>query len=384
MKLNEQAVRKALTPPSAYTLVRDTELTGFALRVTSKGSKSFVLGYTVLGRERRMTIGSWPAWTAAAARERARELKRRVEQGVDPLEERKERRKEPTFADLVAEYERVRVPHQRRGKDVMARLERDALPILGKRRLSDISRREVISLLEEKAAAAPVSANRTHQAINAVFNFGVKREWLAVNPASNIDPPGGKEKPRDRVLSFDEIAKVWGGLEYGSITPTVRDILRLILLTAQRPGEICTVEWHEIDGDVWNIPADKAKPGRAQRVPITRSAALLLDRKRRRGVSWVFPSRYRSRNAPTSEASLANAVQLNNCFGVPHWTPHDLRRTAASHMASIKVPPHVIDRLLNHAVRGVTDHHYNLYSYDDEKRNALKRWDRKLRKITSR
>ncbi len=118
----------------------------------------------------------------------------------------------------------------------MARLERDALPRLGRRRLSEITRREVTSLLEEKAARVPISANRSHQAINAVFNFGVKREWLAVNPASNIDPPGGKEKPRDRVLSFDEIAKIWKGFDEGSITSTVRDILGMILLTAQRPG----------------------------------------------------------------------------------------------------------------------------------------------------
>ena len=63
-----------------------------------------MLGYTVLGRKRRMTLGSWPAWTATAARERARELKRQIEQGVDPLEAQHLRRKEPTFADLLREY----------------------------------------------------------------------------------------------------------------------------------------------------------------------------------------------------------------------------------------------------------------------------------------
>jgi len=251
----------------------------------------------------------------------------------------------------------------------MARLNRDVVPTLGRRRLSDITRRDVVSLLEKKAEAARVSANRTHQAINAVFNFGVRREWLPVNPAANIDPPGGKEKPRDRVLSFDEIATVWQRLDGTGVTATVRDVLRFILLTAQRPGEVCTLEWDEVDGGMWTMPAEKAKTGRLQRVPIQGLAAELLEgRTPRRGVSWVFPSRYRSRNAATSVASVANALQPNECFGVPHWTPHDLRRTAASHMASLKVAPHIIDRLLNHAMSSVTERHYNFYAYDEEKR----------------
>jgi integrase len=385
LKLTEQAVRHAAVPESGYSLIRDDELTGFALRVTSKGAKAFVLGYTVAGRERRMTVGSWPAWTAAAARVAVKALRRDIEQGVDPLEEKQQRQRDPTFSDLLAEYERIRVPHQRRGGDMMARLERDAVPALGKRKLSDVTRREIVSLLEKKAEAAPVSANRTHQAINAVFNFGVKRDWLAINPAANIDPPGGKEKPRDRVLSFDEIATVWQGLDGTGVTPTVRDILRFILLTAQRPGEACSLEWNELDGDMWNMPAEKAKSGKAQRVPIQGLAAELLEgRQQQRGVSWVYASRYRSRNASTSEASVANAVQLNNCFGVSHWTPHDLRRTAASHMASLKVAPHIIDRLLNHSMSSVTERHYNHYFYDVEKREALALWDTKLREITGR
>lgn len=74
MKLNETAVRKLPPPATGYTLFRDDELTGFAVRLTSKGAKSFVLGYTVDGRKRRMTIGKYPAWSATAARQRVQEL----------------------------------------------------------------------------------------------------------------------------------------------------------------------------------------------------------------------------------------------------------------------------------------------------------------------
>lgn len=382
MKLNEKTVQKAEPPAAGYSLLRDDELKGFGVRITSKGSKSFVLGYTAQGRERRMTLGTWPAWTVAAARDRAKELKRQVEKGLDPQDERQQQKEESTFADLLEEYERIRVPDMKRGQDVMDRLNRDALPTLGRRKLSDITRRDIITLLDKKAEKAKISANRTHQAINAIFNFGVKRALLTVNPAALIDPPGGKEQPRDRVLSFSEIATAWKALDGKGVTPTVRDILRMILLTGQRPGEVCTLEWQEIEDGFWNMPADKAKSGKPQRVPVVGLAASLLEaRERRRGVSWVFPTRYRSRNAATSEASVSNAVQLNDCFDIPHWTPHDLRRTAASHLASLKVLPHVIDRILNHAVKGVTDRHYNLYVYDSEKREALTAWNAKLREV---
>ena len=101
MKLNETAVRKLPPPTTGYILFRDDELTGFAVRVTAQGAKSFTLNYTVDGRERRMTIGKYPAWSATAARLRVKELRQQIDRGIDPLGEKQKRRKAPTFADIA-------------------------------------------------------------------------------------------------------------------------------------------------------------------------------------------------------------------------------------------------------------------------------------------
>src|SRR5579872_6415442 len=104
LRLNEQTIKTTKPPASNYVLVRDGEIPGFALRVTANDARAFVLTYVVDGRQRRMTIGSWPSWTATAAREKAKELRRAIESGVDPLEDKQARREAPTVAELAREY----------------------------------------------------------------------------------------------------------------------------------------------------------------------------------------------------------------------------------------------------------------------------------------
>lgn len=99
-KVNETFVKKAAIPPASQKIYYDSEHPGFGLRVTKAGAKAFILNYHINKRERRFTIGKSPAWSAAAAREKARELRRMIDQGIDPLEERNERREAPTVGDL--------------------------------------------------------------------------------------------------------------------------------------------------------------------------------------------------------------------------------------------------------------------------------------------
>ena len=160
MKLNETAVRKLPPPTTGYILFRDDEMTGFAVRVTAGGAKSFVLGYTVDGRERRLTIGKYPSWSATAARQRVKELRQQIDRGIDPLGEKQQRRKAPTFADIAKEYLERHAVNKKSGKAYAAVLDRDVLPMWGKRKAEDIKRRDVIALVEAKAKSAPVGANR--------------------------------------------------------------------------------------------------------------------------------------------------------------------------------------------------------------------------------
>ena len=377
MKLNENAVRKLPLPTAGYILFRDDELTGFAVRVTAGGAKSFVLGYSVDGRERRMTIGKYPAWSATAARQRVKELRQQIDRGIDPLGEKQQRRKAPTFSDIAKEYVERHAVKKKSGKLDAVVLDRDVLPVWGARKAGDIKRRDVIALIEAKALSAPIAANRLLALVRMVFNWSISRDLLEYNPCIQVKAPA-KERSRDRVLSAEEIRTVWFALD-AAVTPTMAGILRLILTSGQRPGEVCSVEWTEISGQWWTIPSIKTKNGLAHRVPLSSLSLEILNDRPAKG-KYVFPPRNLGLDAHTVEKSLSNAVKENGCFGLSGWTAHDLRRSMASHLASLGVPRFVIGRILNHAEPGVTKV-YDRHSYDSEKRAALDKWERHLRAI---
>ena len=378
MRVNETLVKKLPLPATGYTLFRDDELTGFAVRVTANGAKSFTLNYTVDGRERRMTIGKYPAWSATAARQRVKELRQQIDRGIDPLEEKIHRRDAPTFADLAREY----MDDEGRSKKSAAALEgmlrRDILPAWGSRKAEDIRRRDVKALVKAKARTKPIAANRILQLVRALYNWGVGEELVENNPCHKVKA-AAEENSRERVLTPDEIATVWHGLDGAAMTPTVAAVLRFILTTAQRPGECARMEWSEIGGDWWTIPGEKTKNGKSHRVPLTLLVLEILEAQPKRN-RWVFPSRYRKLDRPTATGAISTAIHPNEDFGIPHWTPHDLRRSASTQMGQLGVTEFVVGRVLNHSERSVTKV-YNRYSYDDEKRRALEKWQRRLRGI---
>ena len=229
---------------------------------------------------------------------------------------------------------------------------------------------------------------------------------MAVNPCHEIKKRT-VERRRERVLSADEIKTAWTGLEGEKVkmTPLTRIALRLILATAQRPGEVVGAAWDELGEGwdkkpqpIWTIPASRSKNGRAHRVPLSPLAADLLKEARESQISspppdteidpddntsrFVFPSP--RGDAPMTEAALPHAVRKNAALGVAHFTPHDLRRTAATHMTGehCGVSRFILERILNHSDPSVTAT-YDHYEYDREKRDALEVWGRRLKEIIS-
>lgn len=382
MRLNEPAIRKIEAPAVGYRLIRDDEIPGFGLRVTANDARAFTLTYRIEGRQRRLTIGTWPAWTATAARERAKELRRQVDRGEDPLAEKQARREAPTFREIAAEYLEKHAAGKKSGYRDREYLERDVFPQWGARKAADITRRDVIALIDGKAAATPTAGNRLLACIRKLFNWSISRDLLAANPCFQVKMPC-RETRRDRVLTESEIASLWEKLTAPKgLSPEVSAVLRLILLTAQRPGEVCAMEWAEIDRETgwWSIPAEKAKNGLAHRVFL---AALALEQLPERGESrWVFPSPRGDK--AIGVGALSHSIRLKQAqIGVPNLHPHDLRRTSASRMTSIGIPRETVRRLLNHVETDVTAV-YDRYSYDPEKRAALERWARELGRIIGR
>jgi integrase len=242
-------------------------------------------------------------------------------------------------------------------------------------------RRDVWDLLEEIAERAPIMANRTLALVRKMFNFAIEREWIESNPCHMVKRPA-PERQRQRVLSEDEIRRVWNAL--ASEHAIIAALFRLRLLTAQRGGEVQGAEWSEIDliGRWWTIPPERSKNGLAHRVPLSLQAVRILKALKadaEEDAIWVFPStRKAGPHINHAQKAIERIVERS---GV-EFRGHDLRRTAASLMVGAGVPRLVVSKILNHVESGVTAV-YDRHSYDAEKRAALDFWGRHVEAIAN-
>jgi integrase len=358
----------------------DRSLPSFGIRVTSAGVRSFfILYWTRDGRRRRLTLGGYPVLSLAEARELAREKLRLISQGVDPQEPVPEDPR-PTFADLAAEYmERHARVKKRSWRDDQRRLELDLLPQWGQRPACEITRRDVIAVLDRVAdRGAPISANRLRALVSGIFNFGIARELVEHNPAFRTPRPG-VERASDRVLDDGEIRRLWETLDR-SENLLMAGILKLRLLLGQRTREVVSMRWDEINGEVWRLPGGASKNRRGHSVPLGPLALEVLEGLRpiAGDQEWVFASP-RKAGAPVIEIKrfLAQVVAES---GV-RFVTRDLRRTVSTGMIGIGISQLTVAKLLNHTIQNVTDRHYDRYSYDPEKRHAVLAWDAHLQQV---
>lgn len=268
------------------------------------------------------------------------------------------------------------------GPETRRLLEKDVLPAWGKKRVQDVTRRDVVLLLDSIRARAPITANRVHGALGRAFNFAAERGIIVDSPCTRIRKP--IEKPRERVLTDNEIQAFWHGLESVDIYPATRLALRLILLTGQRPGEVAGMAWAELDAEWWVIPSGRMKNGIEHRVPLTGLADELLEDARSYSgeKAHVFASSHKGGDASITVRSLARSVSRHRQeMGIETpFVPHDLRRTVRTRLAEIGIEDVVAEKVLGHQLQGILKV-YNRHSYDTEKRTALQAWESRLRKI---
>lgn len=369
--------------------------TGLGVRVSPAGRKTFIFMYRFEGKARMMSLGTYPQMHLALARRKSAEAKEKVSKGTDPGTElvklKKAERDAETVADLAEEYlDKWARPRKRPrcAKEDERILNKDVLPHWGKRKAKDITRRDVIKLLDGIVdRPAPIHANRVLALLSKMFNFALNREIVETTPCAAITKPS-KENKRDRVLSENEIKAFWEGLSSAKMSEGVRLALKLQLVTAQRKGEVVNAEWEEFDlhSGVWTIPAEKSKNNIPHRVPLSDMAVELLSeiRIQSKESRWLFPSFYwRSKDTPIKPNAVDWGLRRNrDYFPIEKFVPHDLRRSAASHMTSMGISRLVVSKILNHAEGGITSV-YDRHSYDKEKRQALDTWGRKLDSIIS-
>ena len=383
-------VSSTSNPTEKRRIVWAEGLAGLGIRITPKGTKSFVYKYDIDGQDRWLTLGQYPKLTLAAALKKYGEALEKVGSGDDPADENvrvnAENRKTLTVRQLADDYiEKYAKPRKRSWQEDERILKHDVLKTWGGRKASKITRRDVIALLDEIVArGAPVQANRTLAVIRRMFNFAIDRDVISASPCQRIKPPSA-ETSKDRYLTLDEIKAFWITLESAPLTKQMKSALRLLLLTLQRSSEVISLNVSELNlkTGTWIIPADKTKNKRAHLVTLSPLAMEVVKSliKSAGEDGYLFPGE--GKGDHLTKAAVSRAVARNfEHFGLKKFTPHDLRRTGSTQLAAFKVPRFDRDRILNHTDRTVGAV-YDIHEYEDEKRAALNLWSDIIKKTVS-
>lgn len=378
---------KSLRPRNKRYEVWDPSNVGFGIRIYPSGVKSWVYFYSCNGRRRRMMLGNYPDKSLALARNDYDKARKLVANGVDPLDDRIRQKQEciihPTVNQLSMRYLEYYVKTKLKPAtcaEYERQLKKHVLPKIGKCKVKDVRKAEIVSLVEEMATKTPILANRVLALIKGLFSYAVSIDIISLNPASGIQPPG-KEHVRERVLNLIEIATLWKVLDQHH-NQNHADAIKLILLTAQRPGEVVDMHSDDIEGCWWKLAGSKTKSGRPNRIylaPLTRE---IINGRPDDG--YLFPTTGKSGRLrrDTLKATLVKLMPELKEKGVEYFTLHDLRRSAATGMAALGYGAIVPD-ILNHSVTGITRLVYDQYSRDPEKQMALEAWDNQLQKTLS-
>jgi integrase len=365
--LTDIAVRN-LAAESKQRTYFDDNPRGFGVRVGPGGAKTFVV---VCGSAReRITIGRYPIITLAQARTEAKRI----------LAERTLGAKRPRhvkFETALTEFGSQHCDRKNRAstaKETKRVLRKHFLPPFRRNYLEEITDSEIGKIIEG-LSDTPAAANHAFTAARTFFRWVAKppRRYIPYSPMSGMSLPFAPVK-RKRVLTDRELAAVWRAAE--ARTDDYGIIVRLLILTGQRRNEIASLHSAYVEGDLVTLPEELSKNHQAHTYPLCRLAQSLLPN--REGL--LFPAK--ARGTPINHWSECKEDLDLACLIAP-WQLRDLRRTFATKLASLRVPPHVIERLLNHRLGtlhaggeiSAVAEVYNRHQYLDEMREAVMKWE---------
>jgi integrase len=348
--------------------------------------------YRVNGQPRKLTLDGFPG--LATARRLAQDALDMVAEGKDPAAEKQASKSQyglgsDLFSAVAAEFiER----HAKRNTRALSAhqterfLAREVLPKWGNKRIQEITKRNVLDLLDGIVdRGGGLTANRVLAAIRTLFNWAVQRGIIMVSPVVGIKAPL-PETSRDRVLTDDEIRWLW--LTCDKLAYPFGSMAKLLLLSGQRRNEVAGMTWGELDLDkaLWTIPGGRTKNDEKHEVPLSDAAlsvlASLPRTKSDKGYLFTTNAKTHVSGYSRAKATLDKAVieiaraERGQDVEIPRWTFHDLRRTAVSGMARLGVALPVIEKVVNHSsgsfagIVGV----YQRHSFAVEKRIALQAW----------
>lgn len=362
---------------------------GLYLRVRGPGSAQFYFRYNLAGRDNWVRLGDFPDMRRTEAAQLARAYRVDLDKGIDVARERRKAldglKQAITFADAAREWMQREIEPRHQYPMVVGRvLDRDIIPVIGPLHVADVTAQHIDRVLKRVVdRGARTVANDALRHMRRVFAFARRRGWVATNPAADftLADAGGREVPRDRALSADEIARLFEAMANTPNLGRENELaFKLLFALCVRKRELLTATWDQFDLEeaVWHHPGGGSRKGRPVAIPLPAQAVVWLRELRVfAGRSpHVFPARRRlarGRGLPHVSMDTLNVALGRVRHDLEHFTVHDMRRTARSHLSLLKVPREVAERALNHAVRGV-EGVYDQYDFFEERRSALAMW----------
>ena len=350
----------------------DSSHPGLALRVSKTGRKVWVYFYRIVNgkvNQRRMILGVYPAMDVAAAHEAWSKAFDLVQAGRDPAVA-DTNLPVMSFAGVVAEWIKRDQSKNRSGKRIEERFNNHILPAWEHRLITDIDRRACLDLIDTIAERGHVVlSRRVFSNLHRLFVWAIGRGIIETNPLQHAEKPGA-ETSRTRVLTDAELVKVWNAAD--KLSPSYRDVFRLLVLTGARKQEIAALTWAELGDGVITLEGERTKNGKPHTIVLSSAARAILADVTKRHDNYVFPT---VNNTPAGNFTKAKII-LDRESGVTDWVMHDLRRTIATGLQRLAVPLVVTECILGHSggSRSGIVSVYQRHDYAEEKAIALEAW----------
>jgi integrase len=391
-KLTDRFIRTRKPPAKGRLIITDTAVPGLSLRINPASSKnpdglrSWLLRYRPRHQEQRSTVlGPYPALSLADARQRAGDIVSAAKKGIDLMAEEKRQAEDRQRAEARArnvcevgnDYLAHIKGHLKSYRDVDGRFRNHIFPALGRRLIGEVRRADIVELLDELQHRHGLRhmTNRVRESLICLFGYAIERQLVETNPAAGTKRRQ-VERPRERVLSRDELRLVWRALD--TIPDPGRSYIRILMLTGCRREEARAMRWDELDLEnrLWSLPSQRTKATRPHEIPLSEAAVEVISSIPRRG-PYVFTV-YGKRPMTVHQIK----ARLDREIGIEDWRLHDLRRTLRSGLAELGVSYEIAERVIGHSMPRL-ERTYNVFAYREEKRNALERWAQHLTVIVT-
>lgn len=380
--LTDSAIKAAKPRDKAYKL---TDGQGLYLEVMPTGSKLWRLKYRHSDKEKRLALGAYPTLPLQQARQKRAEARELLAQGVDPSSKRKaakqaQRADGVTFEALAREWFTYNSPRWAESTTYKAKLylENDLIPGIGSRPVKAITRPDLVELVRKVEARGTLNAaGKIRQWLHQIFRFGLASGVVDANPATDLDVVAAPAKAARHHphIGFAELPELLEKIDSTNISTLTRCAIRLLALTAVRPGELRAAPWSEFDLDAatWTIPKERMKARRPHMVPLPRQAVAILRQLEEISGSYalLFPGQQKA-DRPMSENTINKALRLMGYEG--RQTGHGFRHLLSTELNGRGYNKDWIERQLAHGDNDEIRGTYNHATYLEQRREMMQAW----------